>query len=220
MKAGLWGLRAAAREMRLRAREHAGWLRLVRSNTGRIEWGSVVRVDPRSLVEIGEGSLISLGTVLAIKPGVFGEGSLRIGRSTYIGEYNNLRTEGAELSIGDHCLISQFVSLIATGHEFRDRDRRIDEQGVSERHGIRIGDDVWIGSLATVLPGVTIGDGAVIGSGAIVTRDVPPYSIALGNPAKVAGRRTSDRSARPPGSDPLVDPEGEIGRPPRFLDTE
>lgn len=48
-----------------------------------------------------------------------------------------------------------------------------------------IGDNVWLGEYAIVLPGVTIGEGAIIGAGAVVTRDVPPYSIAVGNPAKV-----------------------------------
>ena len=60
---------------------------------------------------------------------------------------------------------------------------------MSDRHGLTVGDDVWIGAMATVLPGVTIGTGAVIGGGAVVTRDVPPYAIAVGNPARVVGER-------------------------------
>ncbi len=56
---------------------------------------------------------------------------------------------------------------------------------------IVIEDDVWIGSGARVMDGVTIGRGAIIGAGAVVTKDVPPYSIALGVPARVVGRRGS-----------------------------
>lgn len=55
-----------------------------------------------------------------------------------------------------------------------------------------IGDRVWIGYRAIVLPGVTIGEGAVIGAGAIVTKDVEPFAIVAGNPAKKIGERTKD----------------------------
>jgi carbonic anhydrase/acetyltransferase-like protein (isoleucine patch superfamily) len=182
-------LRLLAREGRHRAREIADWLRLARASGGRLAWGVVLEVHRESLVQIGEASLVSAGTVLAAKPGRFGRGEIRIGRQTYLGEYNNLRTEGAELVVGDHCLISQFVSLIATGHDYRRADLRIDEQGVSDRHGIRIADDVWIGAMVTVLPGVEIGTGAVVGSGAVVTRDVEPYAVVVGNPARVVGAR-------------------------------
>ncbi len=59
------------------------------------------------------------------------------------------------------------------------------EQGYSEEKQIVVGDDVWLGYGAIILPGVTIGDGAIIGAGTVVTKDVPPYAIVGGNPAKV-----------------------------------
>ncbi|TPX44050.1 hypothetical protein SeLEV6574_g04733, partial [Synchytrium endobioticum] len=52
-------------------------------------------------------------------------------------------------------------------------------------HPVTVGDDVWIGGNVVILPNVKIGEGAVIGAGAVVTKDVPPYSLAVGNPAKV-----------------------------------
>jgi phosphonate metabolism protein (transferase hexapeptide repeat family) len=61
-------------------------------------------------------------------------------------------------------------------------------------HGITIGHDTWIGHGAVIMPGVTIGNGAVIGSNAVVTRDVPPYAIAVGVPAKVTRMRFDERT--------------------------
>ncbi len=170
--------------------ERMAYLRAVRRCEGRIAWRAIVQVSPDSSIEVGAGSRICAGTVLAAQSDETGAASIRIGRRTYVGEYNNLRADGSEIVIGDSCLISQFVSLISSGHEFRDRSRRIAEQGVPEEKGIRIGDDVWIGAMVTVLPGVSIGTGAVVGSGAVVTRDVPPYAIAVGNPARVVDERS------------------------------
>lgn len=57
--------------------------------------------------------------------------------------------------------------------------------GLEYTHPVTIGDNVWIAASALVLPGVTIGEGSVIGAGSVVTRDVPPYSLAVGNPCRV-----------------------------------
>ncbi|MCX7595635.1 MAG: acyltransferase, partial [Fischerella sp.] len=65
------------------------------------------------------------------------------------------------------------------------------EQGVTCK-GIIIEDDCWLGHGVTVLDGVTIGKGSVIGAGAVVTKDIPPYSVAVGIPAKVVKSRISD----------------------------
>ena len=64
------------------------------------------------------------------------------------------------------------------------------------RAPIHIGSDVWISANATVLKGVTIGDGAVVGAGAVVTKDVPPFAIVVGNPAKVVRFRDPERLAK------------------------
>ncbi|WP_391120346.1 CatB-related O-acetyltransferase [Psychrobacillus sp. L3] len=74
-----------------------------------------------------------------------------------------------------------------------DKKDTIDVYDISSNEEIIIGNDVWIGANVVVLPGVTIGDGAVIGAGAIVTKDVPPYSIVVGVPAKVIKYRFNDQ---------------------------
>jgi acetyltransferase-like isoleucine patch superfamily enzyme len=114
-------------------------------------------------------------------------GYVEIGEHSFIG-CNAIIGAGGGIRIGSNVLIGQCVNLHAENHRFADADRLIREQGVSYK-GITIEDDVWIGSKATVLDGVTIGKGAVIGAGAVVTESVPAYTIAVGVPARVVGRR-------------------------------
>jgi acetyltransferase-like isoleucine patch superfamily enzyme len=93
-----------------------------------------------------------------------------------------------DVTLGSHVLVGDHVSFRTADHEFRDSDVPIVEQG--ERRGpIVVGDDVWIGANATVLRGVTIGRGAIVGANSVVTRDVGPFSIVGGVPARVIGRR-------------------------------
>ena len=187
---GLRLARRVAHALREVGRERRAWLRCVRGAEGTIDWGVHCQIHPESQLRLGQGSSIEHGTVVAIKPGPRGTGSLEIGCGTYVGESNNLRSEGDLLRIGDRCLISQMVSLIATGHAYRRRDALIAEQGPSEEGGLEIGDDVWIGANAVVLPGVRIGTGAVVAAGAVVTRDVAPYAIVAGVPARPVGERS------------------------------
>ena len=120
-------------------------------------------------------------------PGV----GLSIGEGTYIGPRCVLGAGGG-LTIGRHVTLGAAIHLLAENHAFDDLSRPINEQGVTRR-GITIEDNAWIGNAAIVLDGVTIGRGAVIGAGAVVTRDVPPLAIAVGNPARVIGQRGPSR---------------------------
>ena len=83
------------------------------------------------------------------------------------------------IHIGDDCLIGHNATLCTINH-----DLNPDRRGDMTFKPIRIGDKVWLGSNVTVLQGVTIGDGAVVAAGAVVTRDVAPYTIVGGIPAR------------------------------------
>ena len=114
---------------------------------------------------------------------------LRIGRCTAVNEFNNIRAAGGEIVIVNDCLVSQYVSIIASNHSFA-RNIPIREQPWdTARNRVYIGDDVWVGAHAVILPGVTIGTGSVIAAGAVVTSDIPEYAIAAGIPAQVKGFR-------------------------------
>lgn len=121
------------------------------------------------------------------RPGDYGHGFVEIGERTSIG-CNAVLGAGGGIRIGNNVLIGQSVNLHSENHVFDDPTRLIREQGVSYQ-GIVIEDDVWIGSQAVILNGVTIGRGSVIGAGAVVTRSVPPMTIVIGVPARVIRRR-------------------------------
>lgn len=88
------------------------------------------------------------------------------------------------ISIGNFVLLAYNVNLVSENHEYRNYLLPIKTQGY---YGgpIYIEDDVWVGANAVVLPNVTIGRGAIVGANAVVTKDVPPYAIVGGVPAKI-----------------------------------
>ena len=117
---------------------------------------------------------------------------ISIGKNCFIGEYNVFRGQGG-ISIGDDVYTGPMVQFVAVNHVFSDPHTPIREQGITAK-GIVVENDVWLGSGATVVDGVTIGRGSIIGAGAVVTGDIPPYSIAVGVPAK----RIKDRREMEP----------------------
>ena len=96
-------------------------------------------------------------------------------------DYNCTMLDAAEIRIGHNCLIGPDVGIYTAGHRLQPEGRMLDGYGMP----ITIGNDVWIGGHATILPGVTIGDGVVIAAGAVVTKDVLPRTLVGGNPARV-----------------------------------
>jgi acetyltransferase-like isoleucine patch superfamily enzyme len=121
------------------------------------------------------------------KPDDHAHGYFEIGERSSIG-CNAVMGAGGGIRIGNYVLIGQCVNFHAESHVFEDGTRLIREQGVRYQ-GIVIEDDVWIGSKATILDGVTVGRGAVVGAGAVVTRSIEPFAIAAGVPARVVGFR-------------------------------
>ena len=141
----------------------------------------------------GSNSRICLRQQVILDRGVdlrsLDRGSIEIGSATYIGPYTCLAGPGA-IAIGKSCLIASHTGIYANNHNFADPSRQIVEQGITCK-GIAIEDDCWLGTGVKVLDGVTIGRGSIIGAGAVVTKNIPPYSVAVGVPAKVVSRRES-----------------------------
>lgn len=137
------------------------------------------------------------------------KGNVTIGKHTYGTPIILSTWKYNKITIGDYCSIGPLVIILPSmGHilpkEYRNSrvstfpltllkknswKPEYDRPGRENEGIINIGNDVWIGARAIINPGVQIGDGAVIGSGSVVTRDVEPYSIVAGNPAKVINYR-------------------------------
>jgi len=108
-------------------------------------------------------------------------GDVVIGDHTRIGLHNTII---GPVTIGSHVNLAQGITVTGLNHNFESTDKRIDEQGVSTLQ-VTIGDDIWIGANAAIMPGVTIGTHSVVAAGAVVTKDVPPHSLVAGVPAKI-----------------------------------
>lgn len=104
--------------------------------------------------------------------------NITVGKRVFLNSGCCFQDQGG-IEIGDDVLIGQQVVIATLNHEMSPEGR-----GNMFPAPVRIGNKVWIGAHATILPGVTIGDGAVIGAGAVVTKDVPARTVALGVPAK------------------------------------
>ena len=109
--------------------------------------------------------------------------NIEIGNNTGINYGAYIEAIGG-IRIGSWVRIGPNVTLLTANHNMIKKDLKIKQQG-SYSKKIEIGDDVWIGCNVIILSGITVGNGAVIGAGSVVTKDIPEYAIAVGNPAKV-----------------------------------
>jgi acetyltransferase-like isoleucine patch superfamily enzyme len=138
--------------------------------------------EPSSFIEIGADTWLFYHCMLSTSGGW-----IKIGSNCTVNSFAVLYGHGG-LEIGNGVRISAHVVIVPMNHIYKNPDMQIWMQGET-RDGIKIEDDVWIGAGAKVLDGVKIGKGSVIGAGAIVTKDIPPYSVAVGVPAKVIKKR-------------------------------
>lgn len=141
------------------------------------------------------GNNVTVGSYSMVRPSGYygreiGEG-LQIGDRSNIGAYCYLGASGG-ITIGNDVLMGPRVSIFAENHNFANTDLTMREQGVM-RQSVRIEDDCWLASGSIILAGVTIGRGSIIAAGAVVTKDVLPYSIVGGNPARIIRSRKENQ---------------------------
>jgi len=134
---------------------------------------------------IGKNSRISSFAKIKVNNGL-----IKIGENCTVNSFCFIYADKGGLEIGDNVLISPGVGIFGSNYEYNDETKPLIEQDIISK-GIKIEDDVWIGSNSTILDGVTVGKGSVVGAGSVVTKDIPPFSLAFGVPAKVIKKRVS-----------------------------
>lgn len=113
---------------------------------------------------------------------------IEVGKNLFM-NYNCMIIDVAKVTIGDNCMFAPNVAIYTAGHPVHPVTRNsLYEYGVE----VTIGDNVWIGGNSVVLPGVHIGSNTVIGAGSVVTKDIPDWVIAAGNPCKVIREITEE----------------------------
>lgn len=171
---------------------------------------SATIAGPRSRFDFASGAIVSRGCVLRAD----GSGTVALGEGAWLARDCEIETDtrveigprttvqrrctiNGTTRIGADCIFAPDVFVSSGTHPFREiahltireQERRLAKDGVSLDRPVWIQDDCWIGTHVVVAPGVTIGKGSVIGANSVVTRDVPPYSVAAGTPARVIGQR-------------------------------
>jgi len=121
------------------------------------------------------------------------EGTLSVGDKVVFGR-NNVVNAYLDISIGATSIIADMVYVTDFDHVFAEVDRPIKDQGIV-KSPVRIGADVWLANKVSVVRGAVIGDGCVVAANAVVTGDLPPYSVAVGVPARVIRNRQDDHRA-------------------------
>jgi len=167
-------------------------------------------IGPRSQFSISNGAIVNSGCVLRTT----GKGVISLGNRVWLARDCEIETDsrvelGARTTVqrrctingatrvGADCIFAPDVFVSSGTHPFRDiphlpireQERLRVEQGLSLDRPVWIQDDCWIGVHAVIAPGVTVGKGSVVGANSVVTRDVPPYSVVAGSPARVIGQR-------------------------------
>jgi len=140
------------------------------------------------LARLGSGSMIDYQTYFRYPWKISIGNGVSINRGCEI--YGSMLAGKAHITIGDNCALAPRVRILSASHDYHYLN--LPDTAAS----VTIGNNVWIGAGATLLPGVTVGDGAVVAAGSVVTRDVAPFSIVAGNPAKfLRTRELNDEGA-------------------------
>jgi acetyltransferase-like isoleucine patch superfamily enzyme len=176
--------KSRAMEFGLSLIDPRAWFQLFRL----VHYYNYNHVRPRRLADIGPG--------VRMAPNV----SLRNGERIKIGAYSHIGGRCSiwagdsvgRITLGRHALLGPEVFITASNYQTKPGTPVMDQPRLER--DVVIGDDVWLGARVVVVPGVEIGDGCIVGASSVVTRSIPAGSIAVGNPARIVGRRGDQKA--------------------------
>jgi maltose O-acetyltransferase len=147
---------------------------------------SAVNDPERRRLLLAELLLGGVGDGVVVRPPFYCDYgcNIRLGRGTFV-NFNCVFLDVAPIVLGENCQVGPAVQIYTADHP---RDPELRREGYESGRPVQIGDNVWLGGAAIILPGVTIGDDAIIGAGSVVTSDVPAGATVAGNPARRIGR--------------------------------
>jgi acetyltransferase-like isoleucine patch superfamily enzyme len=151
-------------------------------------------------VRIGRATIVSAGTWLNVNDRAADQASILIGANCFLGRRNFL-SAGQMIEVGDYCLTGVDCHFLGADHIHTSPFEPYMTTGTTSGGTIKIGANCWLGSSVTVLKDVEIGFGSIIGAAAVVTRSIAPFSIAVGNPARVIKRYDMRRAAWVPATE-------------------
>ena len=141
-----------------------------------------------NVLEALRAGRLQIGAKSLLEPNVWitapGDARVRIGAGTFLNMGVMIAAEEL-VEIGDHCMLANGCFVSDASHRYDDPEKPITWQGFHSKGPTRIGDNCWLGAHAVVTSGVSIGQRCVVGAGSVVTKDVEPYSIVAGSPAKL-----------------------------------
>lgn len=140
-------------------------------------------IGPQEYITIGENTTVLAYSRLQVYRGE-NNGRIEIGNNCFLG-YRLSILASEKVKIGNNVLMASDISIVTHNHGINPELKMSYAGQPLSAKEIVIGDNVWIGDKAVILPGVTIGKGSVIGAGSIVTKSIPEYCVAVGNPAKI-----------------------------------
>ncbi|MEG1579841.1 MAG: acyltransferase [Bacteroidaceae bacterium] len=148
-----------------------------------IRWQTVLNVSPINIFHIGAYSTVEEYCIIDN-----GVGNVIIGDYTRIGLRDTLI---GPVEIGNHVIIAQNVVLSGLNHRYEDISKPVHLQGITAKK-ITVEKEVWIGANSMISAGVTIGEHSIVAGGSVVTKNVPPFSVVAGNPAKIIKKYDSE----------------------------
>jgi acetyltransferase-like isoleucine patch superfamily enzyme len=143
-------------------------------------YGNVLEALREGRLEIGAQTLLEPGVWITAP----GTATVRIGSGSFL-NLGVMIAAFERVEIGDHCMFANGCFVTDGDHRFDDPEKPVPWQGFTTKGPTRVGDNVWCGANVVITSGVTVGERCVIGANSVVTRDLAPYSIAAGAPAKV-----------------------------------